>query len=325
MDPAVSQLKFSSDGEWMCTLDIVNNNEIENLLSQDDKNYALKFWKPASASGWELVTKIIDPHLKVQVLSVMPYQNGFITADASANLRFWKLRNKSWAVVKTLDLMKPESKSVDLAISEDNSVIVVSHDNVVYMVNSNFKLVQPLSLVESHIRSIELVGTDLIILSKTKLVSFNLVTFEFNSLMAQVAVAQGKTYLCTNNQLVALALNIQDSERCKVMLFKPNDLHPVFATIHSTYVNSIIPYNDGFLFVDNELRSGIISTNQLRLKSDESEINGTSITAAAANSSVPADEIENFSFKTFDLNSFNNIFETDNLDTLFDKIIKIVK
>ncbi|KAI3403180.2 NAN1 [Candida oxycetoniae] len=111
-DPQISLLKFSNDGEWMCTYDEVTSSEVDSLISTKDKQYALKFWKfnenkekdkdkdkdKDSRNGvWELTTKIIDPHGKgTAVLSLIPapssYFNGvaFLTADNKGSVRVWR-------------------------------------------------------------------------------------------------------------------------------------------------------------------------------------------------------------------------------------------
>lgn len=322
MDPVVTQLAFTEDGEWMCTFDMIKGNDVDNLLSQDDTNYALKFWKyPTNASGWELVTKIINPHLTSPVAAVLPYQNGFITADTHGNLRYWKSKNKAWALVKTFELAKLDSRSVDLTKSEDSSLIVLAHENVVYLLNSNLSLVQNLLLVELSIRSVELVENNLVILSKTKFVSFDLVNFKFH-LAAKVNVAAAKSYLVSNRGIVALSLNNESSNKSRIMLFRSDTLKPIFSFDHDCYVNSISAYNDGFLFVDNQLRIGVITNSELKL-AEETEITDLKVPVAPISSSNG--DVSEYSFKNFDLNSFNNIFETDNLESLFDNIVKIVK
>ncbi|EDK46199.1 conserved hypothetical protein [Lodderomyces elongisporus NRRL YB-4239] len=115
IDPQLTLLKFSQDGEWMCTFDEVVSSELDSLLSTKDKQYALKFWrynenkekekdrsdkekdKDNRNGFWELTTKIIDPHGKgTPVLSLIPapssYFNGlaFLTADNKGGVRVWR-------------------------------------------------------------------------------------------------------------------------------------------------------------------------------------------------------------------------------------------
>lgn len=324
-DPIITLLKFSEDGEWMCTFDIIKNNEVEDLLSANDKNYALKFWRfPSNNSGWELVTKIINPHLLSPVASILPFQSGFITSDSKGNLRLWKLKNKAWVLVKTLDMLKAESKNVNLAKSADNSVVVLSHENVIYIVSPNFQVVETLTLVESNIRSIKIIDEDLIVLSQNKIVSFNLINFSLNDLYGKVNIpSHGSSYLTVNDKIIGLALNIENLNKCKILILNKNSLKPIYSVVHDSYVNSILNYNDSFLIVDNESRIYSISSNELKFSMD-SAIKDQPRKPENVSKNT-SNDIENVSFKKFDINSFNNIFDTDNLENLFDNIIKIVK
>ncbi|CAK9441156.1 uncharacterized protein LODBEIA_P50250 [Lodderomyces beijingensis] len=150
-DPQIVLLKFSKDGEWMCTYDEVADSEIDSLMSKKDKQHALKFWKfneskdkenkdnkdnKDSRNGfWELTSIIMDPHGKgTPVLSLIAaptsYFNGvaFLTADNRGGLRVWRptfpkeaykvntastpnKQNKSQQIAWTLRKQKPASSS----------------------------------------------------------------------------------------------------------------------------------------------------------------------------------------------------------------------
>ncbi|KAI5953018.1 NAN1 [Candida theae] len=168
IDPQISLLQFTTDGEWMCTYDEVTSAEIDRLLSTNDKQYALKFWKfvenkdkekekdKDNRNGyWELTTKILDPHGKsAPVMSLIPaptsYFNGvaFLTADNKGGIRVWRPSypkeaykvggsgaptNKSQQIAWTLRKQKPSfsntvSDAVSLAWSDDASTIFLSHE-----------------------------------------------------------------------------------------------------------------------------------------------------------------------------------------------------
>ncbi|CCG23745.1 Nan1 U3 snoRNP protein [Candida orthopsilosis Co 90-125] len=166
LDPQISLLQFTHDGDWMCTYDEVTSAEVDCTLSTNDKQFALKFWKfienkdkekdkdkdRDNRNGyWELTTKIIDPHGKsAPVLSLIPapgsYFNGvaFLTADNKGGVRVWRPAypkeaykianpgNKSQQIAWTLRKQKPSSNTtsdaVALAWSDDSSIIFLSHE-----------------------------------------------------------------------------------------------------------------------------------------------------------------------------------------------------
>lgn len=321
MDPEITDLKFSEDGDWMCTFDSVFNNDIDNLQG-DSKTFALKFWK--QNESWDLVTKIINPHLNNPVVSIMAYNSGFVTVDSKCNLRYWKYKNKSWYIVKTLDMSLPDSKFITTARSDDNSVVFVSYNNSIKIINSNFQLVSSHVLCDGNILALEVVKTDLMVLSTTKFISFDLVSFGTN-FVGGVEVpnrSEVRSLVLVLGGLVGLVLNLDLAKAAKVLVFSPKSLTPVFVTYHDKHINSIKPYNNGFLFIDNALRIGYVNSDPVDHGVDM-DLNGSKSTVVVGGEE--AQDLENVSFKQLDINSFGHLFETENLETLFDNIIKIVK
>lgn len=343
MDPTITELKFSDNGEWMCTFDYVYNNDINNLQG-DSKSFALKFWKfmgidaakdanNSSAGNWSLVTKVINPHLNNPIISIMPYNAGFLTVDSKCNLRFWKYKNKAWYIVKTLDLSLPDTIYIDMTASEDNSMIILGYNNSLKILNNNLQLVKSMILCDGNILSLNLIDTDLIILSVNKLISFDLISFIPNELLAAVSFPKSntngyKSWITVSDNQVGLVLNKDKENQSKILIFNSKNLQPIHVLYHDCYINCVKPYNNGFLFVDNQSRIGLVNNTNESMESITTNGIITNNNNAITNSLMkeePMAELENVSFKQLDINSFNNVFETDNLDTLFDNIIKIIK
>lgn len=320
LDPSVSLLAFTTDGEWMCTFDTVSTSEIDNLLSKNDKQYALKFWKfiENQANGstkndiskktgyWELSTKIIDPHGNsnpILSISAAPssYHDGlaFLTSDSKGGLRIWRPRiprdiyaaasngnatgkqqQTAWTIRKSRPgFAQSSSDSVDACWSEDGSLIILAHECVLIpILTSTFEVVPPESfklpsLSGSAIRSVSILGNNLIVLSKSRISSFNLLTGQLSELVATVNVTVGgKQNIAVNqlNKLVCLGVNYYDvidnvSEqedllliKSKLIVFHPDSLEPVYVHNYHTGISSVRSYNSSFIFVDLDARVGVL-------------------------------------------------------------------
>lgn len=170
-DPSITQFAFSYDGEWMCTYDVLVTPDVDNLLSQDDVQYSLKFWKfiefqsqkgtnsSTKQGNWELCTKIIDPHgTSTLVLSITPAPSttytepAFLTADNKGGVRLWRPRipkeiyqtvkhetsrpqQTAWTLRKSYSGDQYASDAVDVCWSEDGSIIIVGHENTIKLLN----------------------------------------------------------------------------------------------------------------------------------------------------------------------------------------------
>ncbi|EAZ63940.2 Nucleolar protin NAN1 (U3 small nucleolar RNA-associated protein 17) (U3 snoRNA-associated protein 17) [Scheffersomyces stipitis CBS 6054] len=405
LDPSISLLSFTNDGEWMCTFDSVSTSEIDNLLSKDDKQYALKFWKfvesntgnkieSANSSSnktgyWELSTKIIDPHGNLNpILAICAapssYFNGqaILTVDNKGGLRIWRpsvpkeiyqtigkngarSQQTAWTLRKSRPSGALTAEAVAVCWSEDSSVIFLGHESTVLAINSKTFEELPESVFKvptlsgSRIRSLSIVDNNLIVLSKTRISSFNLLTGEFNELVAKVNTTYGGKHTIAVdiiNKLICLAVNYYNDEgdfeiNSKVLIFKPNQLKPLYSHTHKQGISSIRYYNSSFVFVDLNSRIGIIqptSNSPISLANNDDDLakdmNNMLINAQAtadlinnrslntntnSNVSSSQDIDESYEFnRVIDLNTFQPLFEKSDsasVETLFDLIVKVLK
>ncbi|KAK6464187.1 hypothetical protein DFJ63DRAFT_303030 [Scheffersomyces coipomensis] len=416
LDPNVSLVSFTQDGEWMCTFDSVSNSEVDNLLSKNDKQYALKFWKFIDSSNkndnnnanainnrtgyWELSTKIIDPHGNSNhILSIKPaptsYFNGlaFLTADNKGGLRVWRPRipkeiyltikngsnrqqQTAWTLRKSRSGGAIDSEAVDVCWSDDSSIIILAHECSIIPIDvQTFEDIPEdvfniPSLSGSRIRSLSIVDNNLIVLSKTRITSFNLLTGQLNELVAKVnTTLGGKNLICidSRNNLICLVVNYYNDEsndftiNSKILIFKPDQLKPIYTQYHSQGISAIRYFNSSFIFVDLDTRVGLIQPtsaspyNQIELDEDNessniaddlsNDINNMLISAQATadiindrnitvhkqnqtngNSDVTAGEID-FN-RVIDVHTFQPIFENMEgltIDSIFDRVTRILK
>ena len=398
LDPLVTLLKFTHDGEWMCTFDEFTNTEVDSLLLKNEKQYALKFWKyighkETTTSGinnktghWELTTKIIDPHGTNPILAVIPaptsYFNGlaFLTADDKGGLRIWRpsvpkeqykttsarSQQTAWTLRKIRAPSALSSDAVALSWSDDSSLIFLGHECSILTIDSknleeipDFKIP---SLSGSRVRSLNIVNNNLIVLSKTRISSFDLITGELTSLVAKVNTTIGAKNLITIDpirKLVCLALNYYSDEdnslsiKSKILIFKPNQLKPVWVHLHDQGISSIRYFNSSFVFVDLDCRAGTIYSNEEITETVEigltQEINNMLITAQATadvindrnvkttvghqqngnkEGEMDIDNSVAYSPKVVDLHTFQPIFqniEGVQVESLFERIVNVLK
>jgi len=391
VDPVISLISFTQDGEWMCTFDSVSTSEIDNLLSKDDTQYALKFWKfietkadkDVKSGHWELTTKIIDPHGNSNpILSVVQapssYHNGlaFLTADNKGGLRVWrpripkeiyqsvkngsKLQQTAWTLRKSRPSGALSSDAVDICWSNDSSIVLLGHECSIIAINAQtfeeipndmFKIP---SISGSRIRSLSILDDNLIVLSKTRISSFNLLNGELNDLVAKVNTTTGGKNLVTIdplNKLIALAVNYYDTSDhfkvcSKILIFKPHQLKPIHVQYHNQGISSIRYFNSSFIFVDLDSRIGMVQSSSTNVHEDVGLTAG--INSMLLNAQATADVINNRNITTktnsqqastdvddsedvrrvLDLHTFQPVFEnTDGvqLDTLFDRILKVIR
>lgn len=398
LDPVVTHIAFSHDGEWMCTFDTVATSEVDNLLSKDDKEYALKFWKFIESSSahsettvnslnnkqgfWELSTKIIDPHGSsnpVFAIEAAPadYHQGlaFLTADDKGGLRVWRPRVpkeiyqqvKSGARLQqtawTMRKLRPPagalaSPAVSACWSSDGSIIVVAHESLIHVINTQTFEEVPSSmfrvpaLLGSRIRAVHLVDNHLIVLSKTRIASFNLLTGTTDELAAQVSTTQGARNLIAVDHskcLVCLVTNHYAGEddtvgvHSKIMVFRPDQLQPVVVKRHAQAIASVRSFNSSFIFVDMNLRVGVVLDSAMATSHDidltdemQSMLATAQATADVINSRNVAVKtnkrgkatVDTESSATLDLSSFQPIFENVDgvpLENLFERIMKVIK
>ncbi|ODV78387.1 nucleolar protein NAN1 [Suhomyces tanzawaensis NRRL Y-17324] len=389
-DPEITSISFTKDGEWMCTFDSILTSDFDNLLSKGDKQYALKFWKYVEPKGssnvkstangnWELTTKIIDPHGSNPIISIIPspvsYYNGqaFVTVDSKGSLRLWRprttkeftakaerLTQTAWTLRKSKLGGSLASSSIDICWSDDGSLLILGHESSISVINvQTFEPVKfniP-AISGSPIRSLSILDNNLIVLSKTRLCSFNLLTGEMNELYAKVNTTSGGRNLITIdplNKLVCLALNYYNTEpdfsiKSKILIFNPNQIKPIYSSVHNQGISSIRHFNSSFIFVDLDSRVGVVQPSNVTETEQEETFDLTSdMNNMLINAQATADVINNRNVqiklsginghneklddvefnRSLDLNTFQPIFENVEgiqIETLFDRIIKVIK
>lgn len=389
IDPKVSILTFSDDGQWMCTFDTITTSEVDNLLSKDDLQYALKFWKyvdtpeDTAAGHWELSTKIIDPHgpakpVLAAVGAPQAYHDGaaFLTVDNKGGLRIWrprvpkeiyqkvkqannKLQQTAWTLRKSYPSGALVSNAVSACWSDDGLLLFVGHECTINVFNIH--TLEEIShytvpaMAGSRIRSLSIMGQFLVVLSKTSIVSFDLLTGNFTPLAAKInTTVGGKNLIAVDKtqQLICVAANYycEDDSRlaikAKIMVFRPDRLQPVYVAHHDQGVASIRVLGSLFVFVDLYSRVGLVASSSagtadaLEVASDMQKvllsahakadlINSRAVAVATpkhtlANGAIDESEIS----KVVDLHSFQPIFENlegVQIETLFSKIMNILK
>lgn len=395
IDPIISLVSFTQDGDWMCTFDTVATSDVDNLLSQDDKQYALKFWKFNETSTgknettvnslnnktgfWELSTKIIDPHGNsnpVLAVTAAPssYHNGlaFLTADNKGGLRVWRpripkeiyqavkngarLQQTAWTLRKSRASGALSSDAVSVSWSQDGSIIAFAHECSVLAINTQtFEEISEdvfaiPSLAGSRIRSISLVENHLVVLSKTRVVSFNLLTGELNPLVAKVNTTVGGQNLIAVdhiNKLICLVVNYYVREgthllvHAKILIFKPDQLNPIHVSHHAQAIAAVRYFQSAFVFVDLNLRIGTVQpTSTLVGATDDlvSEMDSMLISAKAAAdvinnraisvSTGKTEEAEMEVHRVVDLNAFQPMFENTEgilIERLFERVMKVIR
>lgn len=256
----------------------------------------------SNANGhWELSTKIVNPHDPgVPIVSMIPAPEsyygglGFLTADNKGGLRLWrprvpkeiykkigkdtsnlKLQQTAWTLRKYRNGDgKFETKSISLAWSQDASIIALGQEVLITLIDMyTFKdMILPEevrfpSLPGSRIRSLNIIDNRLIVLSKTKLISFNLLTFKNESLSIKVNMVQGGKNLLAidkDRNLICCCINYYHSKtfdlRSRIFIFKPDSLTPIFIEDYDKGISSIkySSVHSSFIFIDTEAKIGTI-------------------------------------------------------------------
>ncbi|KAG7195015.1 uncharacterized protein KQ657_004127 [Scheffersomyces spartinae] len=405
LDPSISLLSFTNDGDWMCTFDTVSTSEVDNLLSKNDKQYALKFWrfienkndssssnsttKKNGAGSWELSTKIIDPHgdsnpIVSIVAAPSSYYDGlaYLTVDSKGGLRLWRPRdvttttstnNKqqqqtAWTIRKSRpSFAQSSSDSIDICWSRDGSLIVLGYEySLIPIVTSTFEMVLPNdftipSVSGSPIKSVSIIDNNLIVLSKSRISSFNLLTGQLNELVAAVNAPKQNIAINQLTKSICLAINYYDTTKdaalvikSKLVVFDPKSLEPIDVRDYHTGISCVRSYNSSFIFVDLDSRVGnFLSTTSSVDDQGDDDIQPQELTSAVKsmllNAHATADIINNRNVsmklknisshdddniaendtisKLVDVHTFQPVFENTEgvqLETLFDRIVKIL-
>ncbi|CDK29478.1 unnamed protein product [Kuraishia capsulata CBS 1993] len=312
-DPSVDLLSFTKDGKWMCTFDSLPTPELDNLLSSKEVKYALKFWKYVdnpqgkdnTQGQWELSTKVVDPHgPQTAVVGVIPapiaYSDGqgFLTVDNRGGVRIWrprvpkdvyvkagvvtkneKLQQTTWSLRKVKHGNgKHQSNSVSVSWSQDGSLIALGHETSVVLIDMNTmqELDSPRmpSLAGSRVRWIGFLQDNLVVLSKDRLITFDLSTFENNKLALAFSSCAGGSNLIAlseDKDLIAVAINHYTENydiQSSILFFSPGSLNPVFTGSHNVAIASLrySTAHECFVFLDTDARVGTISTTTTLLE-----------------------------------------------------------
>lgn len=212
-DAEVTQVCFTHDGKWMATVDEYTPPTIDRLLSRNDTEINLKFWRFVEGN-WTLATRVAAPHgdnVKVRVIPAgAKFNNGnaFLTTGSNGGLRLWmpqladsenetdksKVNGSneksiikvgkeyldvkySWAVRRDVPGLLHRPSSVAAGWSSDGSVVVLALGSLMYIIDGEtFEIKGTIpNFIDSSIVTIEVVGSRLVILSQTRLVVYDLI------------------------------------------------------------------------------------------------------------------------------------------------------
>ncbi|KAG7747357.1 hypothetical protein KL911_003130 [Ogataea haglerorum] len=295
-DPEIEQFAFSCDGKWMCTFDKLQPPEIDNLLSRNDVQYALKFWSYVDGKdrgGWSLSTKIINPHGPgVDVAAVAPappsYNDGlaFVTADVKGGLRLWrprvpkeiyqkvgkdkKLQQTAWTLRKVRNgNERTDAQNVSICWSPDASVIATGQEMNISLIDVNTFEETPVqlpSIAGSRVRCLKIIDEYLVILARDRLVSFDLLTFRATDLAVKVHTQPGSRNLLAVDEtrgVFCFCVNYYTKSynlRSRIFVFEPSKLQPLYVSDHDTGISSVrfAPGMSSFVIVDTDSRIGTL-------------------------------------------------------------------
>lgn len=308
-DPVIADVKFTKDGQWMISYEI--EYPPEGLLSSNDLQHVLKFWRLAENGEWALETKVLSPHgLKAPITKILVAPRsvdnslGCLTADNNGGLKYWSFHKPSnnWHLSKvSVPDVNNFSNSVELAWSFDGSLVFHAFDDKVTVLDFNaFRKFREDSddvlnelTMDSAVQAMMLVNdSNLIIATQTTLSSVNLLrgtvehSFDLypfvngvykNGNMARLISCDEK------NGRVALVINKQvlDKEQptmkytSHVIVFNANLSDKLESFEHDEYISCIRWNHDtDFIFLDTKNRLGVISATTSSEMLDEVDKEG---------------------------------------------------
>lgn len=355
VDPKISLVDFSNDGSWMVTVDTVTPSPVDNLLSKSDEYHALKFWKNVDSkndgSKWELACKIIDPHghgnkiFTIKPAPLLKNELAFVSADDKGGVRIWRvvknLSNSNQQTAWTLHKSSPggiaSSSAVDVCWSQDSSVVFLAHETSVTVLDG-YKLTtlnHISGIADSPIRAINVLENHLLVVSQTRIASYDLIRGAFSFIM-RANFPEGARNLVAidyDSRLICVAANYYEKStntlaiKSKLLVFNHNNLEPVFTKNHNQGITSVLCVSGSFLFVDLDARVGMLTsslTEYLELNEDiKPDVNQIMIKAEER---AQQEIAHNNDRKTFDMNTFASAFENAHsltLDSLFDRVVSI--
>ena len=337
-DPDVSLLKFTPDGEYMVTFD--SSKTPPGLLSSNDLNTNLKFWTHADGK-WTLNTRIESPHGSGVVIRDICFVKNddrisVVTAATDGSLKLWESLdesvNGSFALKRTLPSFATNSKATSITASTDGSVLALGHESNIYLLNaSTLRIAHQLpNIAGSSIRSLRFCGPNLVVLTKTRLVVFDLVSMsERWSIMVKSPHHGGRLLSIdeTKNAIV-FAVNFWEGYRVKsiILQFNPDTSVPEEIYIHPYAVGAItsIPGSGSFCFIDTR---GVLNTlaGSVLQAQPQMSLTATLSTLYAQQTEDDLMEMEVDGKQSLDVNAVSKVFETGtSLDDLFEKVLKLV-
>ncbi|ODQ67406.1 WD40 repeat-like protein [Nadsonia fulvescens var. elongata DSM 6958] len=298
-DPQITKVGFTIDGEWMATVDEKVTPPIDNLLSGKDKEINLKFWKHSEKTNkWELATRVNSPHgLGKSIHSVIPapesYYGGqaFLTASQDGGVKLWrprepkeikdkipvnkagvapntKSRQISWTVRKLIPAGPLTSSAVTLGWSDDASVIVLGFETSIYIIDAQtFEVTKTLpNIMGSRCRSLHIVGTYIVALSKTRVAVYDLLNDRLNWSIQVWSPQGGHRLLAFDrvNNRFALSINYFTTEfkpASKIFIFTPETPLPLHIQYHNNAVSALrnVQGTSNYIFIDINSRIHILS------------------------------------------------------------------
>lgn len=355
VDPVVTHVSFTNDGSWMVTIDTVVSSAVDNLLSKNDEYYALKFWKHIDGknepSRWELACKIIDPHGHgKKLLSIKPAPSSnesvsFLSADDKGGVRIWRpqknLSNSNqqtaWSLYKTTTGGITSSNAVDVCWSKDASAVFLAHDTSVTVLDGQKLLVisQLSGIADSPIRSLETVNDHLLVVSQTRIASYDLIRSKF-SFIIRANFPEGARHITAidhDSNLICVAANYYEkgddtlAVKSKLFVFDHNNLQPKYTKSHDLGITSVQHASGSFLFVDLDARVGIITPSLTEYPEYNEEIKpDVKQIIVRAEERAQQESAHNVEHRAFDMNTFNSVFQNAlalTLDGLFEKVVSI--
>lgn len=371
VDPTVTEVSFTPDGNWMASFDSMPALDFDNLLLKNDTAYALKFWRQTE-HGWQLALKIVDPHgVGLSVGAIFPGpDSSFTTVDVKGGVRLWRVKlsgngpktgsnpaSPETAVWSLRKSSPPATRSSTVAgcYSPDGSLLVVAHGCSLRAMLPN--TLQPISFnlpsSDLPVEKVAIIGSYLVIVSQSRLISFDLVRGVETELSARISTTGAGHLVAVDGtrQVIAVATNTFSVKknvhlRGKLMVFKPDSLKPLYTSQYLLAIASIENTSSGFVFVDTESRVGLLSPqNKSKLVDTDdlaAQMEKIMVSAQAAANVLYArsaeeklqrekvgDETEKWtSQKLVDtavlLPIFANV-EGVTMDTLFEKIVRAVQ
>ncbi|SCU89475.1 LAFA_0E18338g1_1 [Lachancea sp. 'fantastica'] len=295
-EPCISNVKFTKDGNWMISYEVEFSPD--NLLSSNDVQHVLKFWRWSETGDWVLETKVLGPHganAPVTSILVAPRSidgsHGCLTADNNGGIKYWSYSESAsnWQLSKFAPPNNNHfSNSVELAWSFDGSLIFHAFDDKVTVLDFNsFEKFKKFSedafnefTMDSSVQSIMLVNdSNLIVATQTTLNSVNLLLGQVEATFDLFPYVNGvyknghlaRLMSCDeNNGRVALVVNQQNKDSGKsaasdhssrVFVFNADLTQKLGSFQHNEYISCIRWNHDtDFIFLDIKNRLGVVST-----------------------------------------------------------------